>query len=76
MELKFEIQLRKLIKGIIKSDYHSSRSKAIIRFETSWTRTLFISIITYGTLFGYMSAIKVEKPWLNAVGSDKYMIFR
>ena len=36
-------------------------------FETSYLRMWFIMILTYGTLFGYMSLIDVKSPALSAV---------
>jgi hypothetical protein len=36
-------------------------------FEGSWCRVLFLMVITYGILYGYMTGIKVNNPALNAV---------
>lgn len=36
-------------------------------FESSWTRTITIICLTYGTLFGYMWGIGVNQPALSAI---------
>lgn len=36
-------------------------------FEGSYTRVIFIMIVTYCTLFGYMTLIGSETPYLNAI---------
>ena len=36
-------------------------------WETSWTRRFFIALFTYLVISLYMSAINVERPWLNAI---------
>lgn len=36
-------------------------------WETSWTRKFILIIFTYLGIGFYLSAINIEKPWLNAI---------
>jgi len=37
------------------------------KWETSWVRRLLIAIFTYLAIGIYMWAIRIERPWLNAI---------
>lgn len=36
-------------------------------WEISWTRKFLLIIFTYLTIGFYLSAINIDKPWLNAI---------
>lgn len=36
-------------------------------WETSWTRRSLIAFFTYLSISLYLSAINIERPWLNAI---------
>ncbi len=50
-----------------KIEQRNSRVEADKDWETSWTRRFFIALITYLAISLYMSAINIERPWLNAI---------
>ena len=52
---------------LTKIEQCNSRVEADKAWETSWTRRFFIALFTYLVISLYMSAIGVEKPWLNAI---------
>jgi len=50
-----------------KIERRNSRVEADKAWETSWVRRFFIALITYLAISLYMSAINIERPWLNAI---------
>ena len=50
-----------------KIEQRNNRVEADKAWETSWTRRFFIALITYLAISLYMSAISIERPWLNAI---------
>lgn len=60
-ELKWEIErIKERNRGV-------EKDKA---WETSFFRRLLLTIFTYLTVAIYLAAIRVERPWLNAIVPD------
>lgn len=57
-------KLEEEIEEIKKRNTHVEVEKA---WEVSWTRRILLVSFTYLTLGFYMSAINIDKPWLNAI---------
>lgn len=36
-------------------------------WETSWTRKVILLVCTYITIGLYLSAIQIQRPWINAI---------
>ena len=57
--------LQKQINDLKRRNFEKDRGKD---FEGSYTRVLFLMVITYWTLFGYMAlVIKSKNPYLDAI---------
>jgi|TARA_B100001971_G_C17696237_1_gene289447 hypothetical protein len=56
-----------MVKKINKILERNKRVEADKAWETSWTRRILITIFTYLAIGIYLWAIKIPKPWLNAI---------
>ncbi len=56
--------LEKRIAAIEKRNKKVELDKA---WETSWTRRLSITVLTYGVVVGYLFLINNDKPFINAL---------
>lgn len=56
--------LQKEIDQLQQRNFEKDRGK---EFESSYTRVIFLMVVTYWTLFGYMSIIKTANPFLDAI---------
>lgn len=54
-------------KRLGKIEERNKRVEADKAWETSWTRRIFIVAFTYIFIGLFLTSIKVEKPWLNAI---------
>jgi len=52
------------IEALKQRNFEKDRGK---EFESSYTRVIFIMVITYWTLFGYMCIIQTSNPFLDAI---------
>lgn len=59
-------QVKVLQEEIEKIKERNRRVEADKAWETSKTRTVFISIVTFSLLYGFMLLIKAENAFLNA----------
>tara|TARA_Y100000310_G_scaffold337773_1_gene425734 strand:+ start:59 stop:307 length:249 start_codon:yes stop_codon:yes gene_type:complete len=56
--------MKKEIKKVIERNKRVEADKA---WEISWTRKILITIFTYLAIGVYLWAIKIPRPWLNAI---------
>jgi len=56
--------VEKEIEALKQRNFEKDRGK---EFESSYTRVIFIMVVTYWTLFGYMAIIKTNQPFLDAI---------
>lgn len=61
------MKLEKLEKEILKIKARNNRVEIDKAWETSWTRKILLFIFTFLSIGLYMKAIKIDRPWLNAV---------
>ncbi len=57
-------EIKKELEQIKKRNRKVEDDKA---WETSWSRKILIAIFTYVAIGFYLYAIKIDRPWLNAI---------
>lgn len=60
-------ELAELKKEITKIERRNRKVEADKAWETSWTRTLLISFLTYIAIVSYFYFAQLPRPWLNSV---------
>lgn len=61
------VSLEKLEEELDEIKSRNVRVEVEKAWELSWTRRILLVLFTYLTLGFYMSAINIDKPWLNAI---------
>ncbi len=56
-----------LEKRIAQIEQRNERVEADKAWETSWSRRMLLVIFTYLAISLYLNAIRIERPWLNAI---------
>jgi len=61
------INMDNLEQKIQKIEERNKKVEADKAWETSWTRRLLLTAFTYLAIGGYLWAIEISRPWLNAI---------
>lgn len=59
--------MKKLEKDIEQIKARNERVEADKSWETSWSRKLVIFVLTYAAISAYFYALKLPKPFINAI---------
>ena len=62
-----EKRIQKLEKEVIKIKLRNKKVELEKAWETSYFRRFLLILFTYLGISFYMEAVKIDKPWLNAV---------
>lgn len=54
-------------KRIAQIEQRNENVEADKAWETSWSRRMLLVIFTYLAISLYLNAIRIDKPWLNAI---------
>lgn len=60
-------KIEQLERKIEKIENRNQKVESDKAWELSWVRRILIIIFTYLAIGGYLSAINIDRPWLNAI---------
>ena len=59
--------LQELKEKVDKIEERNKKVEEDKAWETSWTRIILLIVFTYLAIGFYLNAIKIDRPWINAI---------